>query len=146
MKFQVPQFTEIEDKIFGPFTLKQFIYLVGGAGGVFILYALLPLYLMIPLAIPVGLFSMALAFYKVNNQPFIKVVENAFYYLTSSKLYLWKKQEVKIKKEEAPTPEGRGSDRSVGEKRQTPLYMPKLTKNKLSDLAWSLDIKEKLNR
>ncbi|MDP3052283.1 MAG: PrgI family protein [bacterium] len=137
MRFQVPQFTEIEDKIFGPFTLKQFIYLIGGAGGVFILYALLPLYLMIPLAIPVGLFSMALAFYKVNNQPFIKVVENAFYYITSSKLYLWKKQEVKVKPAEEEKPE---------EKRQTPLYMPKLTKTKLSDLAWSLDIKEKLSR
>ncbi len=137
MRFQVPQFTEIEDKIFGPLTLKQFIYLVGGAGGVFILYALLPFYLMIPLAVPIGLFSMALAFYKVNNQPFIKVVENAFYYLISSKLYLWKKQEVKIK----PAPEEKPE-----EKRQTPLYMPKLTKTKLSDLAWSLDIKEKLSR
>ncbi len=137
MRFQVPQFTEIEDKIFGPLTLKQFTYLVGGAGGVFILYALLPLYLMVPLAIPIGLFSMALAFYKVNNQPFIKIVENAFYYLTSSKLYLWKKQEVKVKPAKEEKPE---------EKRQTPIYMPKLTKNKLSDLAWSLDIKEKLNR
>ena len=137
MRFQVPQFTEIEDKIFGPLTLKQFIYLIGGAGGVFILYALLPLYLMVPFAIPVGLFSMALAFYKVNNQPFVKVVENAFYYLTSSKLYLWKKQEVKVKPAGEEKPE---------EKRQTPLYMPKLTKNKLSDLAWSLDIKEKLSR
>jgi len=137
MRFQVPQFTEIEDKIFGPLTLKQFIYLIGGAGGVFILYALLPLYLMVPLAIPIGLFSMALAFYKVNNQPFIKIVENAFYYLTSSKLYLWKKQEVKIKPAEEEKP---------GEKRQTPLYMPKLTKTKLNDLAWSLDIKEKVTR
>ena len=114
MRFQVPQFTEIEDKIFGPLTLKQFIYLVGGAGGVFILYALLPLYLMIPLAIPIGLFSMALAFYKVNNQPFIKVVENAFYYITSSKLYLWKKQEVKDKA---------GRRRKAGRKKtNAPLY------------------------
>ncbi len=137
MRFQVPQFTEIEDTIFGPLTLKQFIYLIGGAGGVFILYALLPLYLMIPLAIPVGLFSMALAFYKVNNQPFIKVAENAFYYLTSSKLYLWRKQEVKVKPAGEEKPE---------EKRAATLYMPKLTKTKLGDLAWSLDIKEKLTR
>jgi len=26
MQFQVPQFIEIEDKIFGPLTLKQFLY------------------------------------------------------------------------------------------------------------------------
>ena len=37
MQFQVPQFIEIEDKIIGPFTVKQFIYLVGGAGMDFII-------------------------------------------------------------------------------------------------------------
>ncbi len=137
MRFQVPQFIEMEDKIFGPLTFKQFIYLVGGGGGVFILYALLPLFLAIILGIPVAVFSLALAFYKVNDQPFIKVVENAFYYFTSSKLYLWKKKETMIspvltaeKTEESPSP----------------MYMPRLTKNKLEDLAWSLDIKEKVSR
>jgi len=137
MRFQVPQFIEIEDKIFGPLTFKQFIYLIGGGGGVFVLYALLPLWLAIIFGIPVAIFSLALAFYKVNNQPFIKVVENAFYYLISNKLYLWKKREAKAapalaaqKKEEGPMP----------------TYMPKLTKNKLEDLAWSLDIKEKITR
>ena len=32
MRFEVPQFIEIEDKIFGPFTWKQFVYLAGGVG------------------------------------------------------------------------------------------------------------------
>jgi len=32
MRFEVPQFIEVEDKIFGPFTWKQFIYLMGGEG------------------------------------------------------------------------------------------------------------------
>lgn len=144
MRFQVPQFIEIEDKIFGPLTFKQFIYLVGGGGGVFILYALLPLWLAIIFGIPVAVFSLALAFYKVHNQPFIKVVESAFRYLVSSKLYLWKKREAKpspipaappsAKAEKAPPMVGLG------------VYAPKLTKNKLEDLAWSLDIKEKLTR
>lgn len=134
MRFQVPQFTEIEDKIFGPLTLKQFLYLVGGGGGVFIIYSLLPLALAIFFGIPVALFALALAFYKVHNQPFIKVVENAFYYLTSTKLYLWKKREVK------PV-----SQRLKAEKEKA-VYMPKLTKSRLEDLAWSLDIKEKLER
>ena len=138
MRFQVPQFIEIEDKIFGPLTFKQFVYLIGGGGGVFIFYALLPLPLAILFGIPIALFALALAFYKVHNQPFIKVVENAFYYITNAKLYLWKKEEAKVKKEKAPTPEGRGLT--------TPVYMPKLTQAKLSDLAWSLDIKEKVGR
>lgn len=137
MRFQVPQFIEIEDKIFGPLTFKQFIYLVGGGGGVFILYALLPLWLAIIFGIPVAIFSLALAFYTVNNQPFIKVVENAFYYLISNKLYLWKKKETKV----SPALVARKT-----EERPTPTYMPKLTKNRLEDLAWSLDIKEKVSR
>lgn len=139
MRFQVPQFTEIEDKIFGPFTLKQFIYLAGGGGGVLLSYALLPLPLAILFGIPFALFALALAFYKVHNQPFIRVVENAFRYTASSRLYLWKKQEVKTKTLEAV-------EAGAGERKTVSTYIPKLTKNKLSDLAWSLDIKEKVTR
>jgi len=141
MRFQVPQFTEIEDKIFGPLTFKQFIYLVGGGGAVFVCYALLPLYLTVFFGIPIALFSLALAFYTINNQPFIKVAENAFRYLTSNKLYLWKKREAKVAPEIIQKTKAAGE---AGEK--TPMYMPKLTKNKLGDLAWSLDIKEKVSR
>jgi hypothetical protein len=47
MRFQVPQFIEVEDKIFGPLTVKQFIYLAGGAGLVFILYHFLPTWISI---------------------------------------------------------------------------------------------------
>lgn len=138
MRFQVPQFTEIEDKIFGPLTLKQFIYLAGGAGGIVILYGFLPLFLTIFFSIPIGLFALALAFYKVHNQPFIKVVENAFHYITSSRLYLWKKREKTVK----PSEEAVSANKRVA----TETYMPKLSKSKLNDLAWSLDIKEKINR
>ncbi len=138
MRFQVPQFIEIEDKIFGPLTFKQFIYLIGGGGGIFILWALLPLYLAIFFGIPIVIFSLALAFYKVNNQPFIKIVENAFNYFTSSKLYLWKKSETKIFQN--------AKQESQKQTKSEEMYAPKLTKNKLEDLAWSLDIKEKLDR
>ncbi len=53
MRYQVPQFIEIEDKIFGPLTLKQFIYLAGGGGLCLIFFSLLPLYIMVILSIPV---------------------------------------------------------------------------------------------
>ena len=45
MRFQVPQFIEVEDKIFGPLTLKQFIYVFGGGGLCFVFYTFLPLIL-----------------------------------------------------------------------------------------------------
>lgn len=133
MRFQVPQFIEVESKIFGPLTLKQFIYLAGGAGIIFLLYVILPFFLTIIFAIPVGAFALALAFYKVNNQPFIKVIENVLHYTSAPKIYIWKKDEGKKR---APTKQK--------EKVAPQIYVPKLTKSKLKDLSWSLDIKEEI--
>ncbi|PIQ67093.1 MAG: hypothetical protein COV95_00585, partial [Candidatus Zambryskibacteria bacterium CG11_big_fil_rev_8_21_14_0_20_40_24] len=71
MRFQVPQYIEVEDKIFGPFTLKQFIYMAGGAGGAVAAFSLLPSFLAILIAVPLVLLSAALTFVKINNRPFI---------------------------------------------------------------------------
>ena len=136
MRFQVPQFIEIESKIFGPLTLKQFIYLIGGGGIIFILYALLPFWLMIIFAIPVGAFAFALAFYKMNNQPFIKIVENALKFFSSSRVYIWKK---------APAQAQKTAVEAIKKQSEIDqISVPKLTESKLKDLAWSLNIKEKI--
>ncbi|MCR4283994.1 MAG: PrgI family protein [Parcubacteria group bacterium] len=134
MRFQVPQFTEVEDKIFGPLTLKQFIYLAGGGGISFLFYVIFPFWLTIIFATPVVVFVLALAFYKINNQPFIKVVENAINYNSSSRLYLWKKDKPKN-----VTVKTTGS---INKSSGAGVYAPKLTNSKLKDLAWSLDIKK----
>ncbi|MBX4210848.1 PrgI family protein [Candidatus Parcubacteria bacterium] len=133
MRFQVPQFIEVEDKIFGPLTFKQFVYLAGAAGLCFIVYFFLPHFVAFILFAPIVALSLALAFYKVNNKPFINMLESMFQYGTGSKLYIWKKEErtpeaAKVEKLEAPS-----------------VYVPKLSDSKLKDLTWSLDIKESLN-
>ncbi len=134
MRYQVPQFIEVEDKIFGPLTLKQFIYLVGGGAIIFLLYIIFPFFIFVLLAIPVAALAAALAFYKINNKPFIVVLENAFSYFTKNKIYTWKKQPRTPKKEVIKKPETQPSQVQQ-------VVAPKLTKEKLSDLAWSLDIK-----
>ncbi len=136
MRFQVPQFIEVEDKIFGPLTFKQFVYLAGGAGVVVVFFTFLPKFLAILVALPVAAFAIALAFYRPNDKPFINMVEASFNYLTTSKLYIWKK--------ESPTPKASADQ----EKKQTPIeqvYVPRLSESKLRDLTWSLDIKENQN-
>ena len=138
MRFQVPQFIEVEDKIFGPLTLKQFIYLAGGGATIFLLWIILPFLLFVVFAIPVAIFSTALAFFKLHNQPFIKVVENAFGYYTGSKVYTWEKKERIIKREQVTDKEK--------EQLAAMATIPRLTKRKLDDLAWSLDIKKETNR
>src|SRR3990167_10216081 len=94
MNFQVPQFIEIEDKIFGPLTFRQFVYLAGGAGIAFLEWVYLPFkFLSVIFIIPTLAFALALAFYKVNNRAFIHTVEAAFRYAWTHKLYIWKRSE-----------------------------------------------------
>jgi len=136
MKFQVPQFIEVEDKIFGPLTLKQFIYLAGGGAAVFLLYISLPFFLFVLTAIPVAGLATALAFYKINNQPFIKFMENAFRHFRQNKIYIWKKEDKQIIARKILTEKTKKTTTQI----TTPAT---ITKKKLEDLAWSLDIQSK---
>jgi len=96
MKFQVPQFIDMEDKIFGPLSFKEFIYVLGGVGISYILYRFIPItFLAFVCIIPVLSFSIALAFYKPNNKPFIDMVQSSIIFFFGQKQYLWKKQENK---------------------------------------------------
>ena len=133
MRFQVPQFIEVEDKIVGPFTFKQFIYIAGGAGMCVLLITFLPKFIAFILCIPVAVFAAALAFYKVNDKPFINSVEAFIKFHSGSKLYIWKKEE---KKPVAHGPEARPLEQ---------IKVPKLSDSKLKELTWSLDIKENEN-
>ena len=135
MQFQVPQFIEVEDRIFGPLTFKQFIYVAGGAGAAYLLWRVLPLFLAAPLIAGIGGLAAALAFFQWNGRPFILGIENSFYYFLRTKLYLWsnaqKPRKTKSESIASPVPAGGG-------------YIPKLSDSKLHELSWSLDIKERI--
>lgn len=92
MQFEVPQFIEIEDKIFGPFTWRQFLYLGGGAGMAVVLFLTTPLFVFILVGLPLGLFAAALAFYPINNRPFSYFIEAMYNYFRRHRLYLWKQE------------------------------------------------------
>ena len=133
MQFKVPQFIDIEDKLFGPFTFQQFAYIVGGAGIIFVLYKLLPLWIGIFLIIPIAGLTVALVFYKINEKPFIFYLQAGINYYVSSKLYIWKQRLSK------PDPNKEKEQESV------PLVsvVPMTSANKLKDLSWSLDVQQK---
>jgi hypothetical protein len=99
MQFEVPQFIEIEDKIFGPLSWRQFLYLGGGIGAAVAMFLKLPFILFVLLGIPVALLSAALAFYPINNRPFSFFLEAMVNYMTKKRLYLWRKQDPVIHKE-----------------------------------------------
>ena len=134
MQFQVPQFIEVEDKIFGPLTFKQFVYVAGGAGAAYLLWRVLPVYLSLPFIAGVGGLAAALAFYQFNGRPFILALENAAYFFLRTKLYLWNNAAKKpVLRTVAP------SSKAASE-----VYIPKLSDSRLHELAWSLDIKERV--
>lgn len=135
MRFQVPQFIEVEDKIFGPLTLKQFLYLAGGGAAIFLAKQILPFFLFVIVAALIAGAAAALAFVKINNRPFVIFLSHALGYYTGKRLYIWRKEEKKpVKRELVPA------------EMAMPSAMPKLTEKHLQDLAWSLDIKEKIKR
>jgi hypothetical protein len=136
MQFKVPQFIDVEDKIFGPFTFRQFAYMAGGAGLVFVLYKLLPLWISIFLIIPVAILSILLTFYKVNGKPFIFYLQAAFSYIISSKLYIWKQRLFK--------PENKDKDQEASP--VVTSVIPMVTEDKLRDISWSLDVKDGVQR
>ena len=99
MRFEVPQFIEIEDKIFGPFTWKQFVYLAGGLGVAAVTLFTLPLIVFIFIGIPAAGLSVLLAFYPVNNRPFSIFLESMFNFYRSNRIYYWRKHKENVYRE-----------------------------------------------
>jgi hypothetical protein len=132
MEYQVPQFIDVEDKIVGPLTLRQFIYIAGAAGICIIFFVYLPIVFAFLLSAPIVALAVALSFYKVNGKPFIEILEAGFNYYTRDKFFLWKHEEPKVLV----------NTTSVERVPIKPMVQTsKLTRGKLSELAWSLDVK-----
>lgn len=133
MQFHIPQYIDIEDKLFGPLTLKQAIYVAGGGGGIYLIWRIIP-YVAIkaPIIIALAVLTWALAFYPKEKlgKPFIEVLESAFNYMMREKLYTWKKttKEVTSKKEENFIP-------------SQPIATPAVSMGKLSSASFNLDVR-----
>ncbi len=132
MRFQVPQFIDVESKVFGPFSFRQFIFIAGAAGIAFIFLRIFPRVVAIIAILPVALFATALAFnfYKPSGQPFINLVEAFFKFYVGPRLYIWKRTEKRTSKE--PT---------LAEQ-YLRLEVPKLNNSKLKDLTWTIDARK----
>lgn len=126
MQFKVPQFIDIEDKVFGSLSFRQFAYLAGGAGLSYLCIKILPVILSIFIVPAVAAFALALAFFKVNEKPFARAVEAFIRYRLNSRLYLWKK----VPKKQTAVPE-------TGKSNELKTI---LTESKLKTLSWSLDV------
>lgn len=112
MQFSVPQFVEVEDKIIGPLTLKQFFILLAGAGGIFVLYQLIPSFILFLLAaLPVGAVAVILAFGQFNGRSLGALALSAMGFFSESRSFVFRKgadlsmKVTKLKKPAAPSKE-----------------------------------------
>jgi hypothetical protein len=117
MQFRVPQFIDIEDKILGPLTWKQFAYTLGAVGVLYISLRLLPSKMLgILVASPFVATFLSLAFVKINNQSFVEVLEHAFAYFTGSRLYTWQKNDNTVTKSLKVEPEKKDTEKFYSKK------------------------------
>jgi len=90
-QFVVPQFIDVEDKVIGPITVRQFIILIFGGGLIFVEYKLADF----ALFVFEGLFTLAvillLAFYKINGQAVHYFILNFIQTLKKPALRVWDK-------------------------------------------------------
>jgi hypothetical protein len=91
-QFVIPQFIDVEDKIIGPITTRQFIILLGVTIILFIAYKLLTFLYFLAFGIPVFGLGIVLAFIKVNGQPFHFFLLNLIQTMRRPKLRVWNKE------------------------------------------------------
>jgi hypothetical protein len=138
MRYEVPQFIDVEDKIFGPLTFNQAIYLAGSAGISFAIFYVLgkievPVVVRLVFIAPPLALGIALAFIKINRRPFVYFMESFFYFFISAKRYIWKKRD----KSNAGV-NSISKDNFVARVEQS--YVPKVSKSRIKDLARTLDM------
>lgn len=89
-QFVVPQFIDVEDKIFGPVTTRQFLILLVGGLGIFISFKLADFMLFVILLILIGGLSLIFAFVKVKGQPFHLFLLNVMQTARKPGLRIWR--------------------------------------------------------
>lgn len=101
MQFQVPQFIEAEDKIVGPLSLRQFLYVAAASGLVFLLYLTVQTWLWLILSLFILSLGIALAFVQINGRPLSAVIFSATKFYWQPQNYVWQPENQTLPKTEA---------------------------------------------
>ncbi len=132
LQFKVPQNIDLEDKIFGPLTLMQFIYLMAGGMIIYAAYELASTAVFWIISIPVAMLTLSLAFVKIQDQPFSKFLTSAAFFFVNPKKRRWQKnpKDEKFIQETFP---------QKIQKKEKKIEVKKVEKSELEKLAGILD-------
>ncbi|MBI5530274.1 MAG: PrgI family protein [Candidatus Doudnabacteria bacterium] len=98
MQFPVPQFTDVEDKIIGPLTIKQFGILFGLGVVLFLGYsATKSIIVLIFLFLILGIPGLSLAFAKINGRPVYNSIGYFVKFFLSPKVMVFHKEAVSLR-------------------------------------------------
>lgn len=91
-QYVVPQFIDVEDKILGPITARQFVIMLIDIGIMFIVFKLLTIGLMILINFILLSIGIVLAFVKVNGMPFHFFLLNIIATTKNPNIRVWNKE------------------------------------------------------
>ncbi len=129
MMSSVPQFIDIEDKIAGPLTWRQLLWMIGMGVLLLVLYGFIKGILFVLIAIPVVLLFCALAFYRPQGQPLVSFLGHGFLFFFRPKVAVWERPVIR-------------PQAVIQEKRETPKVVPGskgISRDRLRELAQILD-------
>lgn len=93
MQFVVPQFIDVEDKILGPLTVRQFVLILFWGIAAFIQLRVLSMVTFLIVFILWSGFMFMLAFVKINGRPFHYFILSILQTTRLPKLRLWHKED-----------------------------------------------------
>ena len=133
MQFVVPQFIDVEAKIIGPVSARQFVIMLADLGVCFLVYRLTGPWVFIPTIIILIVLGGSLAFFKVNGMPMHYFLLNLVQTLRRPSLKLWERvayTEKKIAKKKKK----KGEEVSVA-----PVDRGPVTESRLAEMALMVD-------
>jgi len=129
MQFVVPQFIEVESKVIGPISVRQFIILLVTAGVMWLFWAMFTFWMAAVVDVLVLAMGGIFAFVKINSQPFHIFALAFIQTLKSPNLKVWQK-ELAVKKV--------FKEKKAKEKEIIP-EKPPVSKSRLAELSLTVD-------
>ncbi len=128
-QFIVPQFIDVEDKIIGPITTRQFIIMIVALIFLVVAYKLFDLSLFILTALLVAGLVALFGFYKVNGRPFHHFLSAACQAAVKPNLRIWNKA----------SPESMGENEATVKTPTRTLPVRHVSRTRLAELALIVD-------
>ncbi|MCK5084548.1 MAG: PrgI family protein [Candidatus Pacebacteria bacterium] len=128
MQYSVPQFLDVEDKVVGPFTGKQALFMIIGFGVLLISFTFFRISFFIVIAIPTIILTLAFAFWKPKGFTVSRWMTNIINYYTTPHFYVWRRE-----------PDSKMFKQTQRKQSSKEVQAIPISKNRIKELAWLLD-------